>query len=260
MAMLELDSIADNVVGDQETGGLSIEQRKRLTIGVELAANPSLLFLDEPTSGLDARAAQVVMNAIRRVAATGRTVIATIHQPSTFLFEMFDALLLLKKGGETVYFGELGAQSVRLVEYLTQIPGTPPLRQVCRPHNQNPSTWMLEAIGAGTASRANPQVYADYYAASLLRQNNGMRLEQLTVAGQAVPPLEFDSVFAAPVSVQRVACLNRALAQYWRSASYNFSRIAIAVVVAIIFASSFVNQEVETEAQLASRLGVLYVS
>lgn len=59
------------------------------------------------------------MRAIRKVAATGRAVICTIHQPSTYLFEMFDSLLLLKKGGQTVFFGELGAESSKLISYLS---------------------------------------------------------------------------------------------------------------------------------------------
>lgn len=59
--MLELDVIADRLIGSDEDGGLSLEQRKRTTLGVELAANPSLVFLDEPTSGLDARSAQVCL-------------------------------------------------------------------------------------------------------------------------------------------------------------------------------------------------------
>lgn len=57
--MLELDVIGDRLIGSEKDGGLSLEQRKRTTLGVELAANPSLVFLDEPTSGLDARSAQV---------------------------------------------------------------------------------------------------------------------------------------------------------------------------------------------------------
>lgn len=58
------------------------------------------------------------MRAIRKVAATQRAVICTIHQPSTYLFEMFDALLLLKKGGQTVFFGDLGESSLNLISYL----------------------------------------------------------------------------------------------------------------------------------------------
>lgn len=61
---------------------------------------------------------KVVMRAIRKVAATQRAVICTIHQPSTYLFEMFDALLLLKKGGQVVFFGPLGDHSSNLISYL----------------------------------------------------------------------------------------------------------------------------------------------
>ncbi|CAM9654100.1 unnamed protein product, partial [Hapterophycus canaliculatus] len=143
-----LDVIADRLIGSESTGGLSLEQRKRTTLGVELAANPSLVFLDEPTSGLDARSAQVVMRAIRKVAATRRAVICTIHQPSTYLFEMFDSLLLLKKGGQVVFFGPLGDCSSNLITYLQSIPNTVPILD-----HVNPATWMLEVIGAGTAGK-----------------------------------------------------------------------------------------------------------
>ena len=114
LAMLELDSIAGFLVGD-DTGGLSFEQKKRLSIAVELASNPSIIFLDEPTSGLDARAASVVMRSLRRIADRGVAVVATIHQPSVAIFNSFDSLLLLKSGGETVFFGELGEECCNLI-------------------------------------------------------------------------------------------------------------------------------------------------
>lgn len=86
---IELDGIKDALVG-MPGFGLSTEQRKRLTIAVELVSNPSIIFMDEPTSGLDARAAAVVMRAVKNVVDTGRTVACTIHQPSIDIFEAFD--------------------------------------------------------------------------------------------------------------------------------------------------------------------------
>ena len=83
-------------VGISGKSGLSVEQRKRLTIAVELVANPSIIYMDEPTSGLDARAAAIVMRAVRNIVNTGRTIVCTIHQPSIDIFESFDELLLLK--------------------------------------------------------------------------------------------------------------------------------------------------------------------
>ena len=90
MELVELLPLKDALVGLPGVSGLSPEQRKRLTIAVELVANPSIIFMDEPTSGLDARAAAIVMRAIRNTVDTGRTVVCTIHQPSIDIFESFD--------------------------------------------------------------------------------------------------------------------------------------------------------------------------
>ena len=88
--LVELGDLKDAIVGLPGVTGLSTEQRKRLTIAVELVANPSIIFMDEPTSGLDARAAAIVMRAVRNTVDTGRTVVCTIHQPSIDIFEAFD--------------------------------------------------------------------------------------------------------------------------------------------------------------------------
>lgn len=90
MELVELENLKDALVGLPGVTGLSTEQRKRLTIAVELVANPSIIFMDEPTSGLDARAAAIVMRAVRNTVDTGRTVVCTIHQPSIDIFEAFD--------------------------------------------------------------------------------------------------------------------------------------------------------------------------
>lgn len=76
------------------------------------------LGADEPTSGLDSRAALSVLRAIRKVASAGRTVVATIHQPSQELFSMFDRVLLLQRGGWQVFFGPLGQGAASLVSYI----------------------------------------------------------------------------------------------------------------------------------------------
>ena len=90
---IELDQIKDALVGMPGVNGLSTEQRKRLTVAVELVSNPSVIFMDEPTTGLDARAAAIVMRAVKNVAETGRTVVCTIHQPSVEIFEAFDEVI-----------------------------------------------------------------------------------------------------------------------------------------------------------------------
>lgn len=91
--LVELENLKDAIVGLPGISGLSTEQRKRLTIAVELVANPSVIFMDEPTSGLDARAAAIVMRTVRNTVDTGRTVVCTIHQPSIEIFEAFDEVI-----------------------------------------------------------------------------------------------------------------------------------------------------------------------
>lgn len=95
METIELDGIKHELVGVPGVSGLSTEQRKRLTIAVELVANPSIIFLDEPTTGLDARAAAIVMRAVKNISDTGRTIVCTIHQPSIDIFEAFDEVALI---------------------------------------------------------------------------------------------------------------------------------------------------------------------
>jgi len=144
-------------IAGQLVRGSSSEQLKRLTLGVELAAQPSVLFLDEPTSGLDARAAKLLMDGVRKVADSGRTVICTIHQPSTEVFLLFDNLLLLQRGGETVYFGELGPRGETLVSYFQGL-SLPRSAPAFKP-GDNPATWMLDVIGAGVEkAKATPSL------------------------------------------------------------------------------------------------------
>lgn len=115
--MLNMQDFAEAVVGVPGEG-LNVEQRKLLTIGVELAAKPALLlFLDEPTSGLDSQSSWAIIAFLRKLADSGQAVLATIHQPSAILFQEFDRLLFLQKGGKTVYFGDIGKNSEMLLEY-----------------------------------------------------------------------------------------------------------------------------------------------
>lgn len=117
IGMLNMGDFAEAVVGSPGEG-LNVEQRKLLTIGVELAAKPGLLlFLDEPTSGLDSQSAWSICAFLRKLADSGQAVLSTIHQPSAVLFQQFDRLLFLAKGGKTVYFGDLGKQSKILLDY-----------------------------------------------------------------------------------------------------------------------------------------------
>lgn len=164
MELVELNSLRGALVGLPGVNGLSTEQRKRLTIAVELVANPSIIFMDEPTSGLDARAAAIVMRTVRNTVDTGRTVVCTIHQPSIDIFEAFDELFLMKRGGEEIYVGPLGRHSCDLIKYFEEIEGVPKIKD-----GYNPATWMLEVTSLAQEGMLGVS-FADTYKKSELYQ------------------------------------------------------------------------------------------
>ncbi|XP_028758819.1 ABC transporter G family member 12-like [Neltuma alba] len=131
-----LQDCADRLIGNWHLRGISGGEKKRLSIALEILTRPRLLFLDEPTSGLDSASAFFVVQTLRTVARDGRTVISSIHQPSSEVFALFDDLFLLS-GGETVYFGE----AKRAVEFFAEA-GFP-----C-PRKRNPSDHFLRCINS----------------------------------------------------------------------------------------------------------------
>lgn len=102
---LGLKEAADTRVGSTTHRGLSGGEKRRVSIGVQMLANPSVLFLDEPTTGLDASSAFQLVRTLKNLAAKGRTVIVTIHQPRSEIWGLFDNLVLLSRGGCPVYSG-----------------------------------------------------------------------------------------------------------------------------------------------------------
>uniref|UniRef100_A0A0E0M966 ABC transporter domain-containing protein n=1 Tax=Oryza punctata TaxID=4537 RepID=A0A0E0M966_ORYPU len=131
-----LQDCADTVVGNWHLRGISGGEKRRVSIALEILMRPRLLFLDEPTSGLDSASAFFVTQTLRGLARDGRTVIASIHQPSSEVFELFDRLYLLS-GGKTVYFG-LASEACQFFAE-AGFP-CPPLR--------NPSDHFLRCINA----------------------------------------------------------------------------------------------------------------
>ena len=106
MDMLGLTKSADTIVGNNKVRGLSGGERKRLSIACEMISSPPILILDEPTSGLDSYQAAQVIEYLRKLADSGKTVIAVIHQPSQKVFSLFDDLLLVSEG-RMLYSGEV---------------------------------------------------------------------------------------------------------------------------------------------------------
>jgi len=151
---LNIGKCADTIIGGPFARGVSGGERKRTNIGNELLANPSLILLDEPTSGLDSSTALSLIITLKELAKSGRTVITTIHQPSSAMFQMFDNVLLLADG-HIVYYGKAS----KVVPYFASL-GYP-----CTPH-YNPADYMLELVTSDVKTedgRAVKEVLADAY-------------------------------------------------------------------------------------------------
>lgn len=104
IACLQLTHVQHSRVGDARKPVISGGQRKRVNIGIELAAAPMAVFLDEPTSGLDATSASSIMRLLRALSRLGVTIIAIVHQPREQIFASFDHVLVLAQG-QSVYSG-----------------------------------------------------------------------------------------------------------------------------------------------------------
>ncbi|MBA0757601.1 hypothetical protein Gotri_020688, partial [Gossypium trilobum] len=233
MRLVELDTLRNAIVGLPGSSGLSTEQRKRLTIAVELVANPSIIFMDEPTSGLDARAAAIVMRTVRNTVDTGRTVVCTIHQPSIDIFEAFDELLLLKRGGRVIYGGKLGVRSQILIDYFQSIDGIPSI-----PDGYNPATWMLEVTNPAVEQRTDRD-FADIYQNSEQHREVEGSITRLSVPPPDSQPLKFSSIYSQDQLSQFLICLKKQTLVYWRSPRYNLVRLVFTMVCALIYGSVF---------------------
>jgi ATP-binding cassette subfamily G (WHITE) protein 2 (PDR) len=220
--MLGMSEFAEAIVGVPGQG-LNTEQRKLLTIGVELAANPSiLLFLDEPTTGLDSQSAWGVIDFIRKLANQGTTILCTIHQPSSVLFNQFDRLLLLAEGGKTVYFGEVGVNSQTIIHYFERNGA-----RICGP-DENPAEYMLEVVSDKSA-----QDWAKTWKAS---PEYRITLTELAAMQQFTrPPVAHNSTkednneFALPLWEQMYYVTQRVFQQYWRTPKYAIAKIGLGI-------------------------------
>ncbi|KAI1637777.1 ABC-2 type transporter-domain-containing protein [Biscogniauxia mediterranea] len=234
--LLEMEEYAEAVVGVLGEG-LNVEQRKRLTIGVELAAKPPLLlFVDEPTSGLDSQTSWSILDLLEKLTKSGQAILCTIHQPSAMLFQRFDRLLFLAKGGRTVYFGDIGENSKTLTNYFEKH-GAPPC-----PADANPAEWMLDAIGAAPGSHTDIDWFQTWRDSDEYREVQA-ELQRLKDNASATPPPTQDQQpyreHAAGFGTQLYEVTRRVFEQYWRTPSYIYSKAVLCILVALFIGFVF---------------------
>lgn len=233
LKMMEMQDLGDALIGILEAGqGISVEERKRLTIGMELVAKPHILFLDEPTSGLDSQSSYNIVKFIRKLADAGMALVCTIHQPSSILFEHFDRLLLLARGGKVAYFGDIGDNSAVMNSYF-EANGA----RHCEQH-ENPAEYILEVIGAGIDGKSK-QDWTDVWRNSPEHQAVQDELARLNANVGTLGVDENATEFATSTGYQVWEVYKRMNRIWWRDPYFNIGRIWQAFFIGILNGFTF---------------------
>ncbi|KAF2746585.1 putative ABC transporter [Sporormia fimetaria CBS 119925] len=247
--LLELHDIQDALVSS-----LNVEKKKRLTIGVELAAKPSLLlFLDEPTSGLDSNSAYSIVRFLKKLASAGQAIVCTIHQPSSLLIQQFDMILALNPGGNTFYFGPVGESGKEVVKYFGD-------RGVQCPPEKNVAEFILETAARPSKGKDGKKIdWNEEWRISENFKNIQQQIDRVksdTSKVQKEDHPEYD--FAAPVWEQTVMLTKRTFVQYWRSPSYLYGKLFVAVIIGIFNGFTFYDLG-NTVVDMQSRMFTLFL-
>ncbi|XVE52141.1 hypothetical protein DITRI_Ditri02bG0098600 [Diplodiscus trichospermus] len=227
MELVELTSLREAIVGLPGVNGLSLEQRKRLTVAVELMSNPSIIFMDEPTSGLGSRAAAIVMR----------------------------ALFLMARGGQEIYVGPLGQHSCHLIKYFEGIEGVSKIKD-----GYNPAAWVLEVTTSAQAALGIN--FNDVYRNSELYRRNKALIKELSAPFPGSKDLYFPTKYSQPFFNQFKACLWKQHRSYWRNASYTAYRLPFAAFVALLYGSMFwdLGSKRRRQQDIFNAMGAMYIS
>lgn len=229
--LLELHEMQDALVRC-----LGVEQRKRVTIGVELAAKPNLLlFLDEPTSGLDSQSAFSIVRFLKKLCKAGQAIVCTIHQPSSILIQQFDMILALNPGGNTFYFGPVGENGSSVVKYFGD-------RGVHCPKDKNVAEFILETAAKGGKRDDGKRLnWNEEWLNSEQSKEVNAEIQRITTERSKLeaPAAGTERDFAAPVWVQTTMLTKRLFRNYWRDPSYLYGKLFVAVIVGIFNGFTF---------------------
>lgn len=241
--LLELEEYENLMIGKPGTG-LPVGVRKLVMVGIELVANPAILFLDEPTTGLDSSAALLVCKVLQRIAATGRSIICTIHQPSEEVFALFTDILLLERGGKVVYFGQ-SDEGKKMIEYFSKVPGVKP-----KEPEINPATWMLDTIGAGVHSNKATS-FSEYYKSTNLYERNMSMLGSLE--NDKTRAFSIPKDYASSIMDQCKILTRRTFRMGSRRLDYNLKRYQVGFFMALMLGLVWFRVKTEDQAGVQSK-------
>ncbi|KDE85132.1 pleiotropic drug resistance protein [Aspergillus oryzae 100-8] len=226
--LLEMEDIAEAIIG-VPGAGLNLEQRKRVSIGVELAAKPDIvLFLDEPTSGLDGNSALSIVQLMRRLSDAGQTILCTIHQPSAQMIEQFDNLLLLVPGGKTVYFGPLGSRCQKILDYFARY------TRRCE-ETENPADYLLAVSAEPDKDWFQTWRQSPEYGSTQEQLQKMLQVQEVKDSSSS----ESDRTYAASYLSQLRVVTQRAFTNYWRDSDYVLGKMQLNIWMGLMNGLTF---------------------
>ncbi|KAI8599654.1 P-loop containing nucleoside triphosphate hydrolase protein [Dissophora ornata] len=244
--LLGLRECADVIVGNPAVKGISGGQRRRVSIGIQLVTEPACLFLDEPTSGLDALTAKAVVLTLKQIAASGRTVVCTIHQPRADIWHVFDNVVLLVTGGCAAYSG----RADKVVEYFEDAGHVAPLFTNIPDFILDTASVNLRSIELEEKTRRIVNALVDRFNA------NKQTMLASQIPTQALGELDKVNPQFASIGKAFPILTRRSFVNTFRQKGLYFNRIAQPVLVAVIMTIFFAPLG-NGPADVTSRFGLL---
>ncbi|XP_031375470.1 ABC transporter G family member 26 isoform X2 [Punica granatum] len=258
---LGLERCRNTRVGGAFDKGISGGERKRTSIGHEILVDPSLLLLDEPTSGLDSTSANRILQILQGLAKAGRTIITTIHQPSSRMFHMFDKLLLISEG-YPIYYGRARDS----LEYFSSMRFIPQIAM-------NPAEFLLDLATGQVNDISIPDDLSGIRAVAY-PEKAIIRYLQLKYSAQLEPMERVNhQAVQAPEQLRKAIQVKKDWTMTWweqfqilskrtfkeRCSDYfDALRLIQALGVALLLGMLWWNSKSATEAQLRDQVGLMY--
>lgn len=229
---LGMKELEDAIIGTP-SAGLGLEDRKKLSIAVELVARPKILCLDEPVSGMDSQSALHIIQLLRRLAShSNMTVVVTVHQPSVEIFEIFDRLLLLEKGGNVAYFGPRD----RAVAHFEAQSSRP-----C-PFIAHPAEYLIESTRSSAPSD---------WRSTAEHQATVEKIGELNAEAFTSDQTIFGDQRGGVIYTEIQELTKRFSRHFWRDSSFGFTQIFTATAVSILIGASFFQQASYSSSSIA---------
>ncbi|KAM4118830.1 hypothetical protein ACJW30_03G012300 [Castanea mollissima] len=230
--------------------GKTFEIAKKITIAVELAANPSILLLEEPISGTLA-----ILNILSQVSNSDRVIISTLTHPNARTLSFFDLALILTREGNQAYFGPVGSNCNDLLHYFTSIPKAPHYSR-----RDSPVRFIMGALGIGTKKRDTPSLnFSQIYQASSLCEMNNKEICNIKKSIKNIRRNYLSSTYPAPYSWQAILVIIRTQRFLWRNVQYTYARLTGCVMIGLLMGSLYFQIEYKDIYGATSRTLYIYM-